>query len=153
MDLDAFFMEEGIDEYTIVRIEDLQDADRSGLLHLIPLVLYLLVADFCGNCGWCVRSCPGGAIGSDGINVFRCRNISPWIPAPLLPATTWLLVHQSLQRIAAPFAPLVARHATMRCSLCVTVCPCFHNGEDAKNREGCDPSQSMIGSNRKWVYE
>jgi len=37
----------------------------------------------------CVRSCRGGAIGSDGVNVFRCRNISPWIPAPLVPAATW----------------------------------------------------------------
>ena len=246
MDLDAFFKEEGIFEYAIVRFEDLPDADRSGPLHLIPsacsvivfgtqipapvyeaplkektqkmlriaesldltavrlaghlnaeqfrsaiVPLFLplqvesgrvqgivrlkriaalgglgtigrstllisprhgtrlalsgvvtemdaglsktpLAVDFCRNCGRCVRSCPGGAISADGVNVFRCRNISPWIPAPLVPAATWLLGHQSLQRLAAPFAPRIARHATMRCSLCVTVCPCFHEGEDAK---------------------
>jgi epoxyqueuosine reductase QueG len=50
-----------------------------------------LAADFCGNCRRCVRSCPGGAIGPDGVNVFRCRNISPWVPAPFVPAVIWLM--------------------------------------------------------------
>jgi epoxyqueuosine reductase QueG len=36
MDLGAFFREEGNEEYVIVRLEDLPDADRSGPLHLIP---------------------------------------------------------------------------------------------------------------------
>ena len=239
MDLDAFFLVEGIDEFTIVGIENLPDADRSGPLHLLPsarsvivfgreipipfyklppgektqkmlhiaetldrtaahladlliaenfrsavVPLFLpvrvvsgriqgivrlkqiavlgglgmigkntilislrygnrlvfagivtemeaglpkspLVADFCGNCGRCVRACPGGAIGSAGVNAFRCRNISPWIPATLVPAATWLMSHDSVQRFAAPFISWISRYATMRCNLCVTVCPYF----------------------------
>jgi epoxyqueuosine reductase QueG len=246
MDIDAFFKEVGIDEYSIVRIEDLPDTDRSGPLHLVPSARSVIVfgmeipvpvyeapprektqkmlqivesldrtaarladrliaenfrsavvplflplrvesegiqgivrlkriaalgglgtigkstllisprygtrlafsgivtemeagllktslsADFCGNCGWCVRSCPGGAIGPDGVDVFRCRNISPWVPAPLVPAATWLLSHVSIQSLVVPFAPRVAR---LRCSLCVMVCPCFRAGEDIKDEK------------------
>ena len=87
------------------------------------------VADLCQKCGRCVRGCPGGAIGPDGEDAFRCRNVSAWVPAPLIPAAQWLLRRKTLQRLAAPLAPVIARHATMRCSLCVTVCPCFEAGE------------------------
>ena len=43
MDLDAFFKEVGINEYAIVRIEDLSDADRSGPLHLVPSARSVIV--------------------------------------------------------------------------------------------------------------
>ena len=249
MDLKAFFLKEGIDQYSIVRVEDLPDSDRPGPLHLVPTArsvivfgteipvpvfelpshektqkmlqiaesldctaarladlmaaenfrsaivpLYLplrmesgrvqgivrlkqiavlgglgtigkssllisprygtrlvlsgivtemeaghfktpLSADYCRNCGRCARSCPGGAIGPEGVDVFRCRNISPWIPSPLVPAATWMLSHESIQRLAAPFASWVARHASMRCSLCVTVCPRFRAGEDTHDEK------------------
>jgi len=87
------------------------------------------VADLCRDCGRCVRACPGRAIGSDGADAFRCRNISPWVPPSCVPFATWLLRRKTLQRLAAPLAPVIARHATMRCSRCVTVCPNFRTGE------------------------
>jgi epoxyqueuosine reductase len=100
-------------------------------------------ADFCGNCDRCVRACPGGAIGPEGVDAFQCRNISSRIPALLVPAAIWLLGHDSIQRLAAPFAPWVARRADTRCSLCVKVCPLFRSGvisQDTK-KNGNLPSQ------------
>jgi len=88
-----------------------------------------LAKDLCGSCGRCTRACPGGAIAPDGVDAFRCRNITSYIPPSLGPVAKWLLNRQLLQTIAAPVAERIARHATMRCSLCVTVCPCFENGE------------------------
>lgn len=41
--------------------------------------------NFCRNCGLCMQSCPGRAIGPQGVDAFRCRNISHWIPAPFIP--------------------------------------------------------------------
>jgi hypothetical protein len=42
MDIDAFFKEDGIDEYAIVRLEDLPDADRpASCTSFSPLVLLL----------------------------------------------------------------------------------------------------------------
>ena len=43
MDIDAFFKEVGIDEYSIVRIEDLPDTDRSGPLHLVSSARSVIV--------------------------------------------------------------------------------------------------------------
>ena len=48
-----------------------------------PRWLWISVGTACGVCG----HVPGGAISADGVNVFRCRNISPWIPAPLVPGS------------------------------------------------------------------
>jgi epoxyqueuosine reductase len=90
------------------------------------------VANICQHCGRCIRACPGGAIGPDGVDSFRCRNISAWVPAPLIPAAQWLLNRKTLQSLATPLAPVIARHATMRCSFCVTVCPYFEAGEPAR---------------------
>lgn len=91
-----------------------------------------LEQNFCHNCELCVQSCPGKAISPLGVDAFRCRNISPWIPAPFIPAARWLLNREAVQRLFAPYAHLVARHASMQCSLCVTVCPCFKSGEKTK---------------------
>ena len=91
-----------------------------------------LEQNFCRNCGLCMQSCPGRAISPHWVDAFRCRNISPWIPAPFIPAARWLLGREYVQRLFAPYAHLVARHASMRCSLCVTVCPCFKSGENTK---------------------
>ena len=79
----------------------------------------------CTGCGACARACPEGAIGPDGIDAFRCRNVGAWVPPALVPAAKWLLGQQVLLRNLAPLAPLVARTATIRCSLCVTGCPAF----------------------------
>jgi epoxyqueuosine reductase len=88
--------------------------------------------NFCHNCELCVQSCPGKAISPLGVDAFRCRNISPWIPTPFIPAARWLLSREAVQRLVAPCAHLFARHASMQCSLCVTVCPCFKFGEKTK---------------------
>ncbi|WP_178377735.1 hypothetical protein [Methanoculleus chikugoensis] len=53
-----------------------------------------------------------------------------WVPSPVIPAVKWLLRRQLLLRSIAPLAPLVARTATIRCSLCVTGCPKFPGVEE-----------------------
>jgi len=52
------------------------------------------------------------------------------VPSPVIPAVKWLLRRQLLLRSIAPLAPLVARTATIRCSLCVTGCPKFPGVEE-----------------------
>ena len=82
-------------------------------------------APLCTGCGACIRACPNGAIGPEGVDAFRCRTVRAWVPSPVVPAAKWLLRRQFLLRGVAPLAPAVARAATIRCSLCVTGCPAF----------------------------
>ncbi len=82
-------------------------------------------APLCTGCGACIRACPEGTIGPDGVDAFRCRTVRAWVPPPVVPVVKWLLRRQLLLRGIAPLAPLVARTATIRCSLCVTGCPEF----------------------------
>lgn len=86
-------------------------------------------APLCTGCGACIRACPEGAIGPAGVDAFRCRTVRAWVPPPVVPAVKWLLRRQFLLRSVAPLAPLVARTATIRCSLCVTGCPKFSGVE------------------------
>jgi ferredoxin len=58
------------------------DADSPKISH---------VQNLCRNCGLCVQSCPRKAI-------------SPWTPAPFIPAARWLLSQESLQRLVSPCA-------------------------------------------------
>lgn len=81
--------------------------------------------DICIGCKRCIKACPAGAIGPDGIEVFRCRTISPWVPGPVVPLAKWLIGRQLLLRCMAPIAPWIAKTATIRCSRCVTECPVF----------------------------
>ncbi|MCQ1539403.1 hypothetical protein FTO68_10475 [Methanocalculus taiwanensis] len=81
--------------------------------------------DICIGCGKCIRACPASAIGPDGVDVFRCRTISPWVPGPVVPIAKWLIGRQLLLRCMAPLAPWIAKTATIRCSRCVTECPVF----------------------------
>ncbi len=77
----------------------------------------------CNGCGRCVSVCPGGAIGPEGVDAFRCRTVSAWVPPVLVPAVKWTLERTFFQKCMAPLAPWIARMATIRCSLCVTECP------------------------------
>jgi len=79
----------------------------------------------CTGCGRCITVCPGGALGPEGVDAFRCRTVSTWVPPVLVPAAKWILKQKVVQRCMAPLAPWIARMATIRCSLCVTGCPNF----------------------------
>ncbi|MGB8308550.1 MAG: hypothetical protein WCE65_01815 [Methanoregula sp.] len=79
----------------------------------------------CVECGQCVSMCPEGALGPAGCDAFRCRIVHAWIPSVLVPATKWMLARRIFLKCMAPFAPWIARTATIRCSLCVTKCPKF----------------------------
>ena len=81
--------------------------------------------DICIGCGRCIKACPAGAIGPDGVEVFRCRTISTWVPGPVVPIAQWLIGRQLPLRCMAPIAPWIAKTATIRCSRCVTECPVF----------------------------
>ncbi|WP_317065624.1 4Fe-4S binding protein [Methanoculleus caldifontis] len=86
-------------------------------------------APLCTGCGACIRACPNGAVGPDGVDAFRCRTVRAWVPPPVVPAVKWLLRRQLLIRSIAPLAPFIAGTATIRCSLCVTECPKFPGEE------------------------
>lgn len=79
----------------------------------------------CTGCGRCIQVCPTGALGPEGVDAFRCRTVRAWVPPSLAPVVKWMLGWRVVQRCIAPFAPWIARTATIRCSLCVTECPVF----------------------------
>ncbi len=85
--------------------------------------------DICIGCGKCINACPAGAIVPDGVEVFSCRMISPWVPGPVVPIVKWLIGRQLLLRCMAPIAPFIAKTATIRCSRCVTECLVFGGSE------------------------
>ncbi|MFY9800917.1 MAG: hypothetical protein WAK10_06695 [Methanoregula sp.] len=80
-------------------------------------------APACTGCGRCIKVCPGGALGPEGVDAFRCRTVSAWVPPFLVPAVKWMLKRTLFLKCIAPLAPWIARTATIRCSLCVTECP------------------------------
>lgn len=91
----------------------------------------------CTGCNRCVSVCPGGAFGPEGPDVFRCRTVRAWVAPQLVPVVKWMLGRRMLLTCAAPFAPWIARMATIRCSLCVTECPLSgKNKSEGQNAEG-----------------
>jgi len=85
----------------------------------------------CTGCGRCIKVCPGGALGPEGVDAFRCRTVSAWVPPVLVPFVKWMLGRTILLRCIAPLAPWIARTTTIRCSLCVTECPNYSgNGSE-----------------------
>lgn len=87
----------------------------------------------CTGCERCIRACPEHAIGLDGVDAFRCKTVSAWVPEFLIPAAKWMLRRTLLLRIVAPLVPWIARNAAMPCSLCVTECPAFA-GDEGKRK-------------------
>ena len=85
----------------------------------------------CTGCGRCIRVCPGGALGPEGVDAFRCRTVSALVPPVLVPAAKWMLGRTILLKCMAPLAPWIARTATIRCSLCLTECPNY-SGDGCK---------------------
>ena len=81
--------------------------------------------EVCTGCGRCIKVCPERALGLDGVDTFRCRTVSAWIPPVLVPTVKWLLGRMLLLKCMAPLAPGIAHTATIPCSLCVTECPKF----------------------------
>jgi epoxyqueuosine reductase QueG len=79
----------------------------------------------CTGCERCIKICPGGALGPDGVDAFRCRTVSAWVLPFLVPVVKWMLKRTFLLKCIAPIAPWIAKTATIRCSLCVTECPNF----------------------------
>ena len=88
-------------------------------------------APACTGCGRCIKVCPEGALGPDGVDTFRCRTVSAWVPPVLVPAAKWMLGRTIVLKCMAPLAPWIARTATIRCSLCVTECPNY-SGDEGK---------------------
>jgi epoxyqueuosine reductase QueG len=82
----------------------------------------------CTGCGRCTSVCPVGSLGPKGVDAFRCQTVSAWVPPGLVPAAKWMLGRRTLLKCIAPFAPRMARVATIRCSLCITECPGFYRG-------------------------
>ena len=95
-------------------------------------------APACKGCGHCIQVCPGGALGPEGVDAFRCRTVSAWVPPVLVPVAKWMLERTILLKCMAPLAPWIARTTTIRCSLCVTECPNF-SGNEGKDDESHHP--------------
>ena len=85
----------------------------------------------CTGCGRCIKVCPQEALGPDGVDAFRCRTVSAWVPPIMVPAAKWMLGRTIVLKCMAPLAPRIARTATIRCSLCVTECPNY-SGDEGK---------------------
>jgi epoxyqueuosine reductase QueG len=82
----------------------------------------------CTGCGRCIKVCPERALGPEGVDTFRCRTVSAWVPPFLVPFAKWMLGRTLVLKCLAPCAPWIARTATIRCSLCVTECPIYSKG-------------------------
>jgi epoxyqueuosine reductase QueG len=84
----------------------------------------------CTGCGRCIKVCPEGALGAEGVDAFRCRTVSTWVPPVVVPAAKWMLERTIFLKCIAPLAPWIARTATIQCSLCVTECPNYSGDEE-----------------------
>jgi epoxyqueuosine reductase QueG len=96
-------------------------------------------APTCTGCGRCIKVCPQGALGPEGVDAFRCRTVSAWVPPVLVPAAKWMLGRTIVLKCMAPLAPWIARTATIRCSLCITECPNYSGDEGKVEHDNKNP--------------
>jgi len=82
----------------------------------------------CTRCGACIRSCPEGALGPDGIEQARCRNMTGAVPAPFVPLLFRLMQTKMLEALSSAIANYFARRSGSRCSACLIACPYFNKG-------------------------
>jgi epoxyqueuosine reductase QueG len=79
----------------------------------------------CTHCGLCVKACPTGALTSDGIDSFRCVNITGALPGPLASLFETLMGTKALEPALTKIANRVAANSAARCSECLIACPLF----------------------------
>ncbi len=80
----------------------------------------------CLECGRCQTACPADAIGPQGIDPFRCLNVSSITPGPLNQVLRWAARGRKggiATRMITALVNGVARSVPMPCSVCVTACP------------------------------
>ena len=83
--------------------------------------------NLCTHCGLCIKACPVNALGSGGIDSFRCRNIAGALPGPFIALFERLMGIQALEPVLSRIANRVATTSAARCSECLTACPFFRN--------------------------
>ena len=79
----------------------------------------------CTHCGLCIKACPVKALTGDGIDTFRCLNLTGAIPGPLVSLFVRLMEVKSMEPFLTEVANRVANRSAARCSACLTACPLF----------------------------
>ncbi|HPD76647.1 MAG TPA: 4Fe-4S binding protein [Methanoregulaceae archaeon] len=79
----------------------------------------------CTHCGLCIRACPTRALTTDGIDSFRCLNITGALPGPVASLFERLMGVKALEEPLTRLANRVAAKSAARCSECLVACPLF----------------------------
>ncbi len=79
----------------------------------------------CTHCGLCIRACPANALLKNGIDSFRCLNITGALPGPAATLFEKLMGMKALEPVLTKVASRVASRSRARCSECLIACPLF----------------------------
>ena len=79
----------------------------------------------CTHCGLCIKACPVQALSPDGIDSFRCLNITGALPGPLASLFERLMGVRALEPVLTRVANRVGSRSKARCSECAIACPQF----------------------------